>query len=119
MSTWFKVNKNLDNVDRLYIMEIVVGETTVYKVGKASGHNSKQRMLQIIGSYFDVYRVTPVVRIIKDKEVKNVFEKETKCHHALAEWQYKFDKAFSGHTEIFNVTKEKVLEVYKDVLQSS
>lgn len=119
MSTWFKVNKNLGNVDRLYIMEIVIGEVTVYKVGKASGHSSKQRMLQIIGSYFDVYRVTPVVRIIKDKEVKNVFDKETRCHHALAEWQYKFDKVFSGHSEIFAVDKEKVLEVYKNVLQDT
>ena len=113
MSTWFKVNKNLENVDRLYVMEIVVGETTVYKVGKASGHSSKQRMLQIIGSYFDVYRKTPVVSIIKDKEVTNVFEKETKCHHALAEWQFTPEKAFSGSTECFNVSKEKVLEVYK------
>ena len=119
MSTWFKVNKNLDNVDRLYIMEIVVGETTVYKIGKASGHSSKQRMLQIIGSYFDVYRVTPVVRIIKDKEVTNVFEKETRCHHALAEWQYTPEKAFSGSTEVFLVDKEKVLEVYKNVLQDT
>ena len=119
MSTWFKVNKNLDNVDRLYIMEIVVGETTVYKVGKASGHSSKQRMLQIIGSYFDVYRVTPVVKIVKDKEVKNVFEKETKCHHELVEWQFTPEKAFSGSTELFLVDKEKVLEVYKDVLQST
>ena len=76
MSTWFKVNKNLENVDRLYVMEIVVGETTVYKVGKASGHSSKQRMLQIIGSYFDVYRKTPVVSIIKDKEVTNLTERE-------------------------------------------
>ena len=119
MSTWFKVNKNLENVDRLYVMEIVVGETTVYKVGKASGHSSKQRMLQIIGSYFDVYRKTPVVSIIKDKEVTNVFEKETKCHHALAEWQFTPEKSFSGSTEIFNVSKEKVLEVYKNVLQST
>lgn len=118
MSTWFKVNKNLDNVDRLYIMEIVVDDTTVYKVGKASGHSSKQRMLQIIGSYFDAYRVTPVVKIVKDKEVTNVFEKETKCHHALAEWKFIPTKAFSGSTECFNVDKDKVLEVYKDVLQS-
>ena len=119
MSTWFKVSKNLDNVDRLYIMEIIIGEVTVYKVGKASGHSSKQRMLQIIGSYFDVYRVTPVVRIIKDKEVTNVFEKETRCHHALAEWQYTPEKSFSGSTEVFLVDKEKVLEVYKNVLQDT
>ena len=119
MGAWFKVKKDFDNVDRLYILEIMIGDTLVYKVGKASGHNSKQRMLQIIGSYFDVYRVTPIIKVVKDKEVSNVFEKETKCHHALAEWQYIPEKAFSGSTELFLVDKEKVLEVYKDVLQST
>lgn len=118
MSTWFKVNKNLDNVDRLYVLEILVGETLVYKVGKASGHSSKQRMLQIIGSYFDVYRVTPVIKIVKDKEVKNVFEKETKCHHALAEWQFVPEKSFSGSTELFKIDKETVLEVYNEIVKN-
>ena len=74
-------------------------------------------MLQIIGSYFDVYRVTPIIKVVKDKEVSNVFEKETKCHHALAEWQYTPDKAFSGSTEIFLVDKEKVLEVYNNIVK--
>jgi hypothetical protein len=119
MGAWFKVKKDFDNVDRLYILEIMIGDTLVYKVGKASGHSCKQRMLQIIGSYFDVYRVTPIIKVVKDKEVSNVFEKETKCHHALAEWQYIPEKAFSGSTELFLVDKEKVLEVYKDVLQST
>ena len=76
-------------------------------------------MLQIIGSYFDVYRVTPVVKIVKDKEVKNVFEKETKCHHVLAEWQFVPEKAFSGSSELFNIDKEKVLEVYNKVVKES
>ena len=119
MSSWFKVNRNLDNVDRLYVLEIMVGDTLVYKVGKASGHSCKQRMLQIIGSYFDVYRVTPIIKVVKDKEVTNVFEKETKCHHTLAEWQFVPEKAFSGSTELFLVDKEKVLEVYNKIVKDN
>lgn len=114
---WLKVKKDFENVDRLYILEIQIGETVVYKVGKASGHSCKQRMLQIIGSYFDVYRVTPIIKVVKDKEVSNVFDKETKCHHALAEWQYTTDKVFSGSTEVFKVDKEKVLEVYNEIVK--
>lgn len=114
---WLKVKKDFENVNRLYILEIQIGETVVYKVGKASGHSCKQRMLQIIGSYFDVYRVTPIIKVVKDKEVSNVFDKETKCHHALAEWQYTPDKAFSGSTEVFKVDKEKVLEVYNEIVK--
>lgn len=114
---WLKVKKDFENVDRLYILEIQIGETVVYKVGKASGHSCKQRMLQIIGSYFDVYRVTPIIKVVKDKEVSNVFDKETKCHHALAEWKYESEKKFSGCQELFKVDKEKVLEVYNEIVK--
>ena len=112
-----RVRKEFGDTERLYILEIVVDDITVYKVGKASGHSSKKRMLQIVESYFDVYRVTPVIKIVKDREVTEVFMKETKCHHELKEWQFVPVKKFSGSTELFNVTKEKVLEVYEDVLQ--
>lgn len=112
-----RVRKEFGDTERLYILEIVVDDITVYKVGKASGHSSKKRMLQIVESYFDVYRVTPMIKIVKDREVTEVFTKETKCHHELKEWQFVPVKKFSGSTELFNVTKEKVLEVYEDVLQ--
>ena len=117
MSEFFKITKG-DKVkcERLYILECVLEDVLVYKVGKASGHSSKERLLQIVGSYFDKFRVTPVIRIIKDQEVTDVFKKETACHHALAEWSYTPSKSFSGSTEIFRTTKEKVLEVYLDVL---
>lgn len=117
--SWFKVKKDFDNVERLYILEMQIGEDLVYKVGKASGHSCKQRMLQIIGSYFDVYRVTPIIKVVKDTEVTDVFTKETACHHALVEWTYTPSKMFSGSTELFRVDKDKVLEVYNSVLQST
>ena len=119
MSSWFNVKKGEETAERLYVLEITVDDKVVYKVGKASGHSSKARMLQIIGSYFDAYRVTPIIRIIKDKACKDVFGKETKCHQELVNYRYIPDKTFSGCTEIFNVDKEAVLEVYKRVLEGS
>lgn len=119
MSSWFKVHKESEeNVERLYVLEITVDGKVVYKIGKASGHSSKQRMLQIIGSYFDVYRVTPVVKIVKDKVCTDVFKKETMCHQELVEYRFRPEKVFSGCTELFDVDKEVVLEVYKRILES-
>lgn len=71
----FKVRKESEeNVERLYVLKMIVDDKVVYKVGKSSGHSSKQRMLQIIGSYFDAYRATPVVKIVKDKVCTDVFK---------------------------------------------
>jgi len=48
-----------------------------------------------------------------------VYEKETKCHHELGEWQFVPEKAFSGSSELFNIDKEVVLEVYNKVVKES
>lgn len=113
----FKVSrKKEESTDRLYILEIVVDGNIVYKIGKASGNNCKQRMLQIVGSYFDVYRVTPVIKVVRDRACTDVFAKETKCHNELALFRYVSDEIFSGHTELFKTSKEKVVEVYERIL---
>ena len=116
--SWFNVKKGDESTERLYVLEMIIDGTVVYKVGKASGHSSKARMLQIIGSYFDAYRVTPVVKIVKDKVCTDVFKKETKCHQELAEYKFRAEKVFSGCQELFDVDKEVVLEVYKRILES-
>ena len=116
MGSWFNVKKDKD-VDRLYIMEVEVDGNVVYKVGKSSGHSSKQRMLQICGSHFDVYRFSPRISIVRDRECNDVFKKETKCHRELEEFRFSSEKAFSGSCELFNVDKEKVIEVYERILE--
>lgn len=113
----FKVSrKKEESTSRLYILEIIVDGHTVYKIGKASGANCKQRMLQIVGSYFDVYRVTPVIKVVRDRPCDDVFTKETKCHNELALFRYISEEIFSGHTELFKTDKEKVIEVYERIL---
>ena len=117
--SWFNIKKGDENTERLYVLEMIVDGIVVYKVGKSSGHSSKARMLQIVGSYFDAYRVTPVVKIVKDTACTGVFEKETLCHQELVEYKYTPDKSFSGCTETFKIDKEVVLEVYKRVLEGT
>ena len=117
--SWFNVKKSEESTERLYVLEMIIDDKIVYKVGKASGHSSKARMLQIVGSYFDAYRVTPVVKIVKDTACSEVFEKETLCHQELVEYRYTPEKTFSGCTEIFLIEKEVVLEVYKRILEGT
>lgn len=102
-------------VDRLYLMEITVpGIGIAYKIGKSSNHSSKERMLQIVGSMFDVYRETPIIRIVRDRECDDVFSVETRCHHRLKEWRICVEKKWSGCTECFSVDRETALKVYEE-----
>jgi len=110
--------KQLAGGDRLYVMELLIDgrESPVYKIGKASGHSSKKRLLQIIGSYFDKYRVTPVVKIKRDRVVEDVFAKETELHHWFEDKQYMPEHSFSGSTELFEVELEEVVAKYDEVI---
>jgi hypothetical protein len=95
---------------------MVVDGRTVVKVGKASGRSAKDRMLQIVGSYFDVYRVTPVVKIKRDRVVEDVFAKEAELHRYFKDKQYVPEKKFSGSTELFDVGLDVVVDKYEEVI---
>ena len=113
-----KVGTSPDKKQRLYIMEITIAGKTYCKVGKASGHSAKERMLQIAGSYFDKYRALPVMTIKRDREVPTdkVFEYETCLHRFFKDYQYLPVIAFSGSTELFNVPVEDVVMAYEAVI---
>lgn len=107
-------------IDRLYLLEILVpGMGLVYKIGKASGKSSKDRMLQIVGSMFDVYRETPIVKIVRDRSCQDVFTKESACHRELKPHRIKVAKKWSGCTECFSVTKDVAIEVYERILNAT
>jgi hypothetical protein len=95
---------------------MVVDEKIVVKIGKASGISAKERMLQIVGSYFDVYRVTPVVRIKRDRVVEDVFAKEAELHKYFRDKQYTPNKSFSGSTELFDVELDVAVDKYEEVI---
>jgi len=118
----FNVSRKIgkSQVERLYLMEIWLEEfdIPVYKFGKASGHSSKDRMLQIIGSYYDLYRCTPKVKIVRDRAVDDVFAKETSLHQLFKDNQIVPDHKFSGCTECFHLDKDVAVEAYERVLDA-
>ena len=120
----FNVSRKLgkEKVQRLYLMEIWVEgyDKPAYKFGKASGHSSKERMLQIIGSYFDCYRCTPIIKIVRDREVDDVFTKETSLHHEFIDDRISCDgKKWSGMTECFLLDKDIAIEAYERVVDAA
>lgn len=115
----FKINRDV-KIERLYILEIWLdgNDFPIYKIGKSSGKSSKQRMLSIIGSYYDAYRVTPIIKIKRDREVTDVFTKETMLHKYYKKVQYKSKKRFSGNTELFHIEDvEGLYDVYNRVIK--
>lgn len=115
-----KVKRVRKDHNRLYIMRFILPEYDgfVYKIGKTSGHNAKNRMLSIISSYFDAYRETPVVKIVRDREVVDgVFDKESALHEFFKGYSYKPDKSFSGKTELFTgISEEELVARYEECL---
>ncbi len=106
---------------RLYLMRIKLPgplPVTVMKIGKASGHSSKDRMLQINGSIFDKYRETAMIYICKDQTVPadKVFEYETLLHRFFAHYKIVDNYKFDGATECFEVDEEVARQAYSAVI---
>ena len=105
---------------RLYCMRITTPEEVYYKFGVASGHSAKERLLQIAGSYFDKYRETPVIKIMRDQKVdpELVFRYETILHKFFA--FYKYNQSvywpFDGSSECFTVDKDVAIQAYDAVM---
>jgi len=91
---------------------------TVVKIGKSSGHSSKERMQQINGSIFDKFRTTAMISIKRDREVPSdlVFKYETTLHHFFADYQYNTPHKFSGSTETFVIPLEDAVMAYEAVI---
>jgi len=105
---------------RLYVMEITMPTgITVVKIGKSSGHSSKERMLQICGSIFDKYRKTPMIKICRDREVDSgvVFKYETILHQFFKNYQYTNGFKVDGGTEMFVIDTQDAIDSYDLVIQ--
>ena len=92
--------------------------TTVMKIGKASGHSSKDRMLQINGSIFDKYRETAMIYICKDQKVPadKVFEYEAALHRFFAHYRAESSHRFDGYSECFDIDEDVARQAYEAVV---
>lgn len=118
---FLSVGKNPSKKQRLYILEFTILGEKVYKIGKASGTSSVDRLMDIVRSYFTAYRITPEVKIVRDREVPDdkVFEYETCLHKFFANYTYQPSKSFSGSTELFEVCKDDVIQAYEAVIEGN
>lgn len=117
--SFLKVGEKVKPKQRLYIMEIVLPSgMPVVKIGKASGPSSKERMLQICSSIYDMFRTTPSMKIKRDREVPEdkVFKYETILHRFFKDYRYETKHKWSGNTECFVVPIADVVQAYEAVI---
>jgi hypothetical protein len=107
---------------RLYILDIELPSgMRVTKIGKASGHSSKERMLQINSSIFDKFRCTAKIAIKRDREVdaEMVFKYETLLHQFFANYRYETPHKWDGCTEAFVVPLEDAVTAYELIIEGN
>ena len=103
-----------DGYGRLYVLRFEIDGVILHKVGMCSSNRTVDRMMEILRSYFMVFRCIPNVTMRKDKKVVAPLLVEKHLHGLLVEWRYKFDKKFDGSTEFFEGLDEEVLLDYID-----
>jgi hypothetical protein len=99
-----------DQYGRLYVLrfELDSGEI-VWKVGMCNTDRTLDRMMEVLRSFFKVYRYVPRVTLRKDKKVVTPLLVEQYMHGLLEEYAYTFDKKFDGSTEFFTDLDESLL----------
>lgn len=104
-----------DQYGRLYVFKITLdsGEI-VHKVGMCFSDRATDRMLEVLRSFYMVYRYVPRCEIRRDKKVLVPKLVEKHMHDLLEELSYTFDKSFDGCTEFFNDVDEEPLLEYLD-----
>ena len=105
--------------DRVYLLDITFASgMKVVKIGKSSGKDSLDRMLQIQRDYYNKYRVTFICNIKRDRAVEDAFQVETALHKFFQDYKYTPKIAFDGSTELFNIHLEAAVEVYEHILEN-
>ena len=105
---------------RLYCMRIITPTDTYYKMGVASGPSSKKRMLQIVESYFDRFRSTPIVKIVRDRKIDGdkVFRYENTLHKFFCMYKYT-GTPFDGSTECFIIDEDVAIQAYEATIEGN
>ena len=113
----FKVKKNLaEDVGIVYLLYMWVEDEMVVKIGVTS-RRIEDRVIEILTSYFYMYRLFPKLYPKRYRQARNVYVKEAMLHKYFSKYKYRFSKKFSGSTEYFKIDDEKeLLRVYEDCM---
>ena len=105
-----------NNSGTVYILEIMLEEFTVYKIGVTT-RSVVKRTLQVIEGIYKAYGYFPEVRVVREDKTKNHFKVETKMHNLFVDNKYQPEFGFTGSTELFmGVTLDEVLEEYRKLI---
>ena len=87
---------------RVYILELTTlnGEV-VHKVGMTRSDRSTDRMMEILRSWFQVYRYVPHTSCRLDHETGVPLLLEQHLHEILGDWKWVPDKKVDGGQEMF------------------
>ena len=113
---FFKKDQGLqkgDGYGRLYVLRFELDSGIVlHKVGMCKSNRTLDRMMEILRSFFTIYRYVPRVTLRKDMKTIVPLLVEKHMHNLLDEWSYRFEKNFDGSTEFFQDLDESVLLDY-------
>ena len=105
---------------KLYMMRFWFDghEKPVYKIG-LTVRQPEERLMDILISYYKVYRYCPKCDIKRFREVGKLHQKETILLASLKEYNYIPEKKFSGCTEMFaGIDEYWLLSLYERVVDN-
>jgi len=90
---------------RVYIFEMTLDDgTVIHKVGMVNSDSMSRvtdRLMEVLRSFFMVFRKVPSARIVKAQKFLIPYIVENHLHKLLAELKYKSDKKWDGSNELF------------------
>ena len=90
-----------------------IEDKTIYKIGLTTRLKIEERVVEILASVFQSYRVFPRCYPKRFQRTTDIYEKEAALHYHFSLCSYKPFSAFSGSTELFDIEdKEYLLEMY-------
>lgn len=112
-----KINyNNLDNKSILYILQIDLEDKQLVKIG-ITNKNIEERVCQILTSIWKRYRIFPKCYVKRYKTVSNYKSKELEMLEYFKKYSYEPKYKFSGHTEVFDVDLDLVVDKYEDLIK--
>ena len=118
-SYWGKRKVPQNHSGTVYVLRIRIGDVWVWKVGVTT-KTVPRRVLQIVEGFQKVYGYFPEVRIEHEEKTRNHFKCETAIHGLLCDNRYVSEYTFTGSSELFDSSLDKVavLEAYRLAVDS-
>lgn len=113
-----KIDKKVDDDSAgiLYVLEMHIDGTVVYKIG-VTKRKIEERVVEILGSFFNKYRYFCYVKPRKFSKTSDVYKKESLLHRHFKDYRYESEHVWSGNTEVFyNLELDVILNAYALVL---